>query len=300
MKKRFSPESAVVLVTTLAAMAMIVLGAMNGNVVVAVSGLALGFLGIMAGNVVRSVIAIKRRYPERGNPLHGKMRAARYTSTAAATVITIAMITLFVGYFLMTAIDMSSVFFCGVGLMIIGVVMAIMSSIASKLTAKELSKVQTVSNEASSPPPVSAAAARVPYSPDPVISRILANPYVLQDERIRQLHEIQNLLQYPEIQQIFFEPANLYTLFENEKTGELLNVVRERLTRNDAEEIFAAAEKRRPADMQPTFAPPPEEKPLPQTAPPKHEKAFIVGFIIVFIAVFIVVAVFSVTGERLN
>lgn len=83
------------------------------------------------------------------------------------------------------------------------------------------------------------------YTGDPVIQRILANPYVLPDERIRQIPEVQNLLQYSEIQQIFFEPTNLNSRLGNKKAETLLNIVRDWITQNGADEIFNGAERLR-------------------------------------------------------
>ncbi len=80
---------------------------------------------------------------------------------------------------------------------------------------------------------------------DPVMQRIIANPYVLLDERIRQIPEVQNLLQYPEIQQIFFEPAQLNSRLGNMKVQTLLNIVREWILHNNADEIFNGAERLR-------------------------------------------------------
>lgn len=81
---------------------------------------------------------------------------------------------------------------------------------------------------------------------DPVMQRIIANPYVLLDERIRQIPEVQNLLQYPEIQQIFFDPSQLNLRLGNKKTETLLNIVREWILQNNADEIFNGAERLRP------------------------------------------------------
>lgn len=87
--------------------------------------------------------------------------------------------------------------------------------------------------------------AALSYTGDPVIQRILANPYVLLDERIRQIPEVQNLLQYPEIQQIFFDPSQLNLRLGNKKTETLLNIVRDWIAQNNSDEIFGNAERLR-------------------------------------------------------
>ena len=237
--KKMSPQSIVILILTLIAIALIAVGAARENIVLALSGFGLGFAAVFIGSLVTSLIKIRTRFHLRDDPTQKKIRAARYLSAAASFVITVGIIMVFVGIF-MDAHGTQLFLHLAWALLAVGVAMAVAGSIMQMVISKRMSAEQTVSNVM--PPSVSAA--QIPYSPDPVISRILANPYVLLDERIRQITEVQNLLQYPEIQQIFFEPTKLYELFTNDRVGELMNIVRDRLTHNDGEEIFTAAERK--------------------------------------------------------
>ncbi|MBD5383717.1 MAG: hypothetical protein HDR72_01790 [Ruminococcaceae bacterium] len=169
----------------------------------------------------------------------------------------------------------------GLALVVGGIVVCIVISVIMSV----MSKVSTPKEGANIAVPSSTSSSQMPYSHDPVISRILANPYVLLDERIRQVHEVQNLLQYPEIQQIFFEPAKLYELFTKDRVGELLNTVRDWITRNNANEIFAAAEKRRPASMTVQT-----DKTARSGTAKKSPAVFVILFIVVWLTIFISIA----------
>lgn len=118
---------------------------------------------------------------------------------------------------------------------------------------------------------------------DPIVQRILQNPYVLKDERIPQLVEVQNLMQYVEIQRVFFDPGTLNALSPHPRVRELLNIVRDWITQNNAEEIFAAAEKLRPANM-PTVQ---QNKTAQSNLSKKSTAVFVILFIVVWLMVFI-------------
>ena len=237
--KKNSLSAIMAIIIAFVSMAIIAVGAKTQNFVLAVSGFAFAFVGIIAASVISSVIKINKRFPSRSDPLEKKARAARYLKTASSIVIALGMVMVFIGV-VMDSRGIQLFFHLAWALLAIGFVMAIAGSAMAMAISNKMSAPQTVSNAV----PPGASVTNIPYSPDPVISRILANPYVLQNERIRQLHEVQNLLQFPEIQQIFFEPTKLYELFTHERVGELLNIVRDWITQNNAYEIFSAAEPR--------------------------------------------------------
>lgn len=289
MKKR-SPRSIIILIITIIVIAMVAVGAARENTALAVSGFGLCFAAIIIGSLVGSVVEIKKRFPLRDDPTQKKIRAARYLSAAASFVITVGIIMMFVG--IVMDAHGNTQFFMHLSWMLlaVGVAMAVTGSVLSAVMSHKLSGEQTVTNAVIPP---SVPAANIPYSPDPVISRILANPHVLLDERIRQLHEVQNLLQYPEIQQIFFEPTRLYSLFTNDRVGELLNIVRDWITHNNADGIFAAAEQHRPA-VSPTVTVQ-TDKSLQKPAPAKANTALTV-FIVLFVSVFIFIIAVTLFG----
>lgn len=237
--KKNSLSAIIAVIIAFISMAMIVMGAKMQNIALAVSGFAFAFVGIIAASVVSSLIRINKLFPSRDDPLEKKARAAQYLKTLSSVVIALGMVMVFVGI-IMESRGTQLVLHLAWALLSLGFVMAIVGSVFAMVMSNKMSAPRTVLNAA----PPNTSVTRIPYSPDPVISRILANPYVLQNERIRQLHEVQNLLQFPEIQQIFFEPTKLYELFANERVGELLNIVRDWITQNNADEIFAAAERK--------------------------------------------------------
>lgn len=284
--KRFSFPSLFVLIPALIAMALIMVGASRQNTALAVSGLALGFAAIMIGSLISSMIKIKKRFPLRDDPFQKKIRAARYLKSFSSLVITIGMIMLFVGVF-MSYTGTKLYLYISWALLIIGFGMSIAGSIMLAVISKQMPSSQTACVvSAVTLPGISSL--QIPYSPDPVISRILANPYVLHDERIRQLHEVQNLLQYPEIQQVFFEPTKLYTLFAQERVGALLNIVRDWIIRNNAEEIFAAAEQRCPVNTSAATVQP--NKTAQTNSSKKVRVVTVILFIAVWLTVFVVIA----------
>lgn len=224
---------------------LVTLGMIKESFAISIAGLVLALNGFFASFVVSMVLSIKKMYPSRGDPYQRKMRALSYISLTAGCMsfLSVGIVLYGLYYFDRGAKPIMNL---GLALIAGGIVVCIAISVVMAV----MSKVSIPSEGAKVAVPSSGiAASQMPYSPDPVISRILANPYVLLDERIRQLHEVQNLLQYPEIQQIFFEPTKVYELFERDRVGELLDIVRDWITRNNADEIFAAAEKRRPGNM---------------------------------------------------
>lgn len=235
--KKFSPSALVVVLLAVAAFAMVGIGASRENAGLAFSGMGLGFVAVIASAVVKSIIQIKRQFPLNGDAPQGKQRVARYLKLAASLLLTFGAVMTTVG-FVMQIRGVGTYLNIGWAMLAAGAGLSVVSSVIAIAFSKGTSASRTFTGGYTPP-----AAARMPYSPDPVISRILANPNVLKDERIRTLHAVQNLLQYPEIQQIFFEPVRLYELFDNPRVSELMNVVRERLTQGDAETIFAAAEQ---------------------------------------------------------
>lgn len=236
---KFSISKAAAVVLTLAAMAMMAVGASRENFALAASGVGFGFVVIIAASFVSSVIKINKQFPSRGDPAQRKARAARYFKLASSFVITAGVVIMAIGFFMNTR-GVDAYLHIAWATLAVGVVMSVVSSVITMAYSNEASVSKTVLNGAPR------ADVPAPYSPDPVVSRILAHPRVLTDERIRGLREVQNLLQYPEIQQIFFEPTKLYELFGEPRVSELLDVVRGRLTQADGEEIFAAAERRSP------------------------------------------------------
>lgn len=205
-------------------------------------GLAMTLTGFFASFVVSIIMDIKKTYPSRDDPYQKKMRLFRYVRLIAGSMSFLSVALVLYGLY---NVDKGTKPIMYLGLMLIaGGIVAVVALSLIMAAASRSADPQYASKSAVSPSDSGAAH----YSADPVISRILANPYVLLDERIRQIHEVQNLLQYPEIQQIFFEPAKLYSLFAQERVGELLNVVRDWIAQNNADEIFAAAESRRPAN----------------------------------------------------
>lgn len=268
-----------------AGMIVIIAGVIKEKTAVSVAGFAVGMVGFFASFVVSMLLDIKKTYPSRDDPFQRKMRVLRYARlTAGCTSFLSVGLMLYALYTAnrMTALLNLALSLIGGGIIVsvvLSVIMAVMSNIAN---------LRADTNAA--PPSVTAA---IPHSPDPVISRILANPYVLHDERIRQLHEVQNLLQYPEIQQVFFEPAKLYALFAQERVGTLLNIVRDWIIRNNAEEIFAAAEQRRPVNSSAAVR---FDKPPQKTVVKKGAAIFILLFAsiwILFIAAVLFGAIFE-------
>ena len=259
---------------------MVTFGMIKEIKALALAGLALALFGFFASFVVSMVLSIKNIYPSRGDPYQRKIRALSYISlTAGCTSFLSVGVVLYGLYYF----DSGAKPIMNLGLVLVagGIAVCIVISVIMAV----MSKASTPREGAKAEAPLSGiAASRMPHSPDPVISRILANPYVLLDERVRQLHEVQNLLQYPEIQQIFFEPVKLYELFAKDRVGELLNTVRDWITRNNANEIFAAAEKRRPANMPQTM----RTDKTAQSSPAKKSRAvFVILFIVVWLTIFI-------------
>ncbi len=273
-----------------AGMIVIIAGVIKEKTAVSVAGFAVGMVGFFASFVVSMLLDIKKTYPSRDDPFQRKMRVLRYARLIAGCTSFLSVgLMLYALYTAnrMTALLNLALSLIGGGIIVsvvLSVIMAVMSNIAD---------LRVDTNAA--PPSVTAA---IPHSPDPVISRILADPYVLLDERIRQIPEVQNLLQYPEVQQVFFEPTKLYTLFANDRVGELLNVVRDWIIRNNAEEIFAAAKHRRPADSPAVTVK--NDKSAQSTAVKKAAAVFIVLFasiFIFFIAVVLFGAIFGSHGS---
>ena len=220
--------SKITLIAALVAMAVFAVGFALENMVVIILGFAVAFVGIITPSIITSFKKVKARFPL-DDPPQNKARSAQYLKLSSAVALAAGIVMFFIN--LCIENGGTRVFsYIGLALLIVGVVMLLAGSSMYKTASRDLPP-----QAASNPVPQSA---NIPYSPDPVISRILADPYVLQNERIRQLREVQRLLQYPEIQQIFFEPAKLYELFANERVGELLNIVRDWITQNNADDIF--------------------------------------------------------------
>lgn len=284
MKKNVSTLSIIILILVIISMAAVTIGIERQNIVLVISGMALAFASIVMGSLVSSVININKRFPLRGDPAHKKMRAVRYLRLTSSIVITLGVIMMLVGIFTQAqGVDLP--LYIAWALLTLGFGTAIAGSVINTVISKNMPESQMIFDAAV--PPASAVSAQMPYSPDPVISRILATPYVLQDERIKQLPEVQNLLQYPEIQQVFFEPTKLYELFTQDRVGELLNIVRGRLTQNDGEEIFAAAEQRRPVNMPQTVQ---ADKTARSSTEKKSSAGLVILFIVVWLTIFISIA----------
>ncbi len=73
---------------------------------------------------------------------------------------------------------------------------------------------------------------------DPIIQRIMQNPNLLKDQRITRITAVQNLLQYPEIQRLFFDPEKLPVLINEPRVRELLGIVRDWIAENDPDGIL--------------------------------------------------------------
>lgn len=290
MKK--NPLSAIIaVITAFVSVAMVVIGVEIQSIALSVSGFAFAFVGFIAASVISSLIRINTLFPSRNDPLEKKARAAQYLKTASSIVIVLGMVMVFVGI-IMESRGTQLVLHLAWALLSLGFVMAIVGSVFAMVMSNKMSAPRTVLYAV--PPKTSVT--QIPYSPDPVISRILANPYVLQNERIRQLHEVQNLLQFPEIQQIFFEPTKLYELFANERVGELLNTVRDWIMRNNANEIFADAEKRRPANMPQTVQ---TNKTEQKNSPKISAVIGVILFFVIWLTVFITIAFILVRGSQM-
>lgn len=268
----------------------IVFGMIKENGAISIAGLTLTLVGFFASFVVSMIMDIKKTYPSRSDSFQRKMRILSYIRLVAGCTSFLSVGLMMYGLY--TADRMTALLYFALSLIAGGIVAVIAVSVVMAV----VSKVSTPRADSGIvAPPSDIAVAKIPLCSDPVISRILANPYVLLDERIRQIHEVQNLLQYPEIQQIFFEPTKLYELFTNERVGELLNIVRERLKQSDAGEIFAAVEQRRRSANSPTAFSTQPKKAAKKT---NSEIAIIVNLIpaaiviIIFAAFFITVAFF--------
>lgn len=239
MKKKTPLPAKITVGVATTGIIMMGLGVIRENGTAVFAGLALTFIGFFASFVVSTIMGIKKTYPSRGDPYQKKMRTFRYIRLIAGGIPFLGMGIVMYGIY---NADKGAKPLMNLGLMLITVGIVAVIVISVIMAAASRSAEPQYGSKSAVPSSNTAAA---PYSSDPVISHILANPYVLLDERIRQIHEVQNLLQYPEIQRIFFEPEKLHSLFTQERVGELLNVVRDWITRNNAEEIFAAAEMRR-------------------------------------------------------
>ncbi len=250
---------------------LLALGVFKENQVTAIAGLALMAVGFFAKIVVSALRNIKSTYPARDDPFQKKMRVLCHIEFSAGCTAFLSVGLLL--YALYSAKRWNRLLSLALSIMAVGIVV----NIAVAVIIQVMSKIYDSRAKLDPLPP--AAAVPVPHSDDPVVSEILANPYILLDERIRQIHEVQNLLQYHEIQQVFFEPVKLYELFTNDKIAELLNVVRDWIVQNDPEKIFAAAEQKHPA--QPTV--------LVNNTKPKKNKQSNTVFWAVFVMIWIVV-----------
>lgn len=270
--KKFSLSRLFVVISFVIAMAMMGSGAARENTALLIAGLGLGFAAIIIFNLVTSIIRVNRSYSP-GGAAHRRTRAAQYMKAFSAFVISLGMIAVFVGIFMSYA-GVAWFLYIAAALLAVGFGL----SIAGSVMLKAASDIQPVK-------PDELPRVRV-YGSDPVIRRILGNPYVLLDERIRRIPEVQNLLQYPEVQRIFFEPARLCELSENENVRRLLDIVGGWLTQNNAEEIFAAAEQRRPVNT-----PAVRQNKTAQTNSSKIARAAVVIlFAAVWLTVFAVIA----------
>ena len=273
-----------------AGMIVIIIGVIKEKTAVSMAGFALAMVGFFTSFLVSMIMDIKKTYPSRDDPFQRKMRALSYIRLAAGCTSFLSVGLML--YALYTADRMTKLLSFSLALIAGGIVVCIVLSAVMAVMSKAATPREGASVAA---PPPSVYAADIPYSPDPVISRILANPYVLLDECIRQITEVQNLLQYPEIQQVFFEPTKLYSLFTNDRVGELLNIVRDWITHNNADEIFAAAEQRRRSVNSPTAF---STQPKKAAKTTNSKIAIIVNLIpaaiviIIFAAFFITVAFF--------
>lgn len=266
-----------------AGMIVLIMGVIKEKTAVSLVGFALTFVGFFGSFVVSMIMDIKKLYPSREDPFQRKMRVLRYIRLIAGctSFLSVGLVM----YALYTANRMTKLLYFALSLIVFGIVVFIVISVIMAV----MSKISTPRDGANAAvPPSDIAVSKIPFSSDPVISRILATPYVLLDERIRQIHDVQNLLQYPEIQQIFFEPTKLYELFANERVGELLSIIRDWITRNNADEIFAAAERRRLANMPMVTVQ--TDKNVRSGSQKKSSAVFAILFIAVWLVVFISIA----------
>lgn len=269
---------------------LVALGMIKESFAIAIAGFTLTLVGFFASAVVSMILDIKKRYPSRGDPFQKKMRLFRYIRLIAGCTSFLSVAIVLYGLYYVDR-GAKPILNLGLALIVGGIVVVTAVSVIMAVMSR-LFDLQYASKPVA--PPSDTAA--IPYSADPVISRILANPYVLLDERIRQLHEVQNLLQYPEIQQIFFEPTKLYSLFGQDRVGELMNIVRDWITRNNAEEIFAAAERRRVSMAQTAAV---QTGKTAQSSPPKKTPAiFVILFFVLWLMIFISIVSTVMTGVR--
>ncbi|MBD5130955.1 MAG: hypothetical protein HDT43_13675 [Ruminococcaceae bacterium] len=231
MKKKTPLPTKITTGIAVAGMVVLIWGMVKEIKALALGGVALFLGGMFAGIPVSMIIGIHKIYPTRGDPYQRTMRALSYAELAAGCTAFLS-----VGVVMYGLYDHENggrpIMNLGLALIAGGIGAVVVISVVMAV----ISKAATPKDGAKVPLPAPVLPSNILQSPDPVISRILANPYILRDERIRNIREVQNLLQYPEIQQIFFEPAKLYGLFEQERVGELLNIVRDWITRNNAAE----------------------------------------------------------------
>lgn len=283
MKKKTPLPAKITVSIATTGIILLTLGMIKENFTISLVGLTLTLVGFFMSFVVSMIMDIKKMYPSRSDPFQKKMRALSYVSLTAGCTSFLSVGLVMIGLYNATGFNL----LVNLGLTLIagGIVVFIAVSVVMAVVSKA-SPPRADANVAV--PPSGIAASKMPYSPDPVISRILANPYVLLDERIRQLHEVQNLLQYPEIQQVFFEPQKLYTLFDQPRVQELLNVVKRWITDNNAEDIFSAAAAGSPANT-PRIGTVQSDKSAQPSSPKKLTKisTIVLITVIVWIAFFI-------------
>ena len=238
MKKKSSLVGKITYGVGFAGLMLMIFGAANEYKGSVLTGLALAFIGFFAYIVSSMIVDVNRDYSSRSDPYQKKMRVLRYIGIIAGCI-----------SFLSVGLVMYGLYNADNGaipLMDLGLVLILVGILVNITVSMIAAVMRKLSERQPQPAAASPVKADIPYSADPVISRILSNPYVLLDERIRQIHEVQNLLQYPEIQRVFFEPAKLPVMYAQKRVEELLNIVRGWIEQNNAEEIFAAAESRRP------------------------------------------------------
>ena len=242
MKKNASLVVKITYGVGFAGLMLMIFGAANEYKGSVLTGLALAVIGFFAYIVSSMIVEANRDYSSRSDPYQKKMRVLRYIGIIAGCISFLSVGLVLYGLY---NIDNGTRPLMDLGLVLIpaGILVNITVSVIIAVMKK-------LSERQSQPGAAFPVKADIPYSADPVISRIFANPYVLLDERIRQMHEVQNLLQYPEIQRVFFEPEKLSLMYAQKRVEELLNIVRGWIEQNNAEEIFAAAESRRPASAQ--------------------------------------------------